>query len=85
MGFEWDSEKAASIFKKHRIHFADAIAVFDDDFARTIPDEEQRFVTLGIDALHEVNDAPRIRFFQRKARGGGRTGSGQGPYHHSAR
>ena len=54
MEFEWDRQKAASNLKKHRIDFADAATVFYDDMAVTIRDdvpEEERFVTLGMDAL----------------------------------
>jgi len=29
--FEWDPEKAASNFKKHRIRFTEASTVFKDD------------------------------------------------------
>jgi len=54
MEFEWDRQKAASNLRKHRIDFADATTVFYDDMAVTIRDdvpEEERFVTLGMDAL----------------------------------
>jgi uncharacterized DUF497 family protein len=30
MDFEWDEQKAASNFAKHRLTFRDAVAVFDD-------------------------------------------------------
>jgi uncharacterized DUF497 family protein len=52
---EWDPAKAAANLKKHRVSFADAVTVFDDDFALTREDlgepDEQRFVTLGMDAV----------------------------------
>jgi len=51
---EWDPDKAASNLKKHGIDFADAALVLHDDLALTISDveeEEQRCVTLGMDAL----------------------------------
>ena len=54
MEFEWDPGKAARNLKKHGIDFADAALVFHDDLAVTVPDEdadEERFVTLGADAL----------------------------------
>lgn len=55
MKVEWDGEKAASNLKKHGIGFADAATVLFDDLAVTIRDdsvdEEERFVTLGMDAL----------------------------------
>ena len=37
--FEWDERKARSNARKHRIEFADAVAVLEDDRALTIPDE----------------------------------------------
>ena len=41
-------------FLKHGVSFADAVAVFSDHAALTMEDDdpdEQRFVTIGIDAL----------------------------------
>jgi uncharacterized DUF497 family protein len=55
--FEWDPRKAAVNLRKHRIDFADAATVLHDDFAITIADGnsvEERFVTLGMDALGRV-------------------------------
>lgn len=53
--FEWDPAKAASNYRKHGVHFADAVGAFDDDHAITIEDAsstgEQRFKTLGTDFL----------------------------------
>ena len=57
MNYEWDPEKDKSNIKKHRVRFADAASVFQDNFAITIDDdnqEEQRFVTLGMDAFGRV-------------------------------
>ncbi len=37
--------------------FADAVSVFDDDLAITIPDthpDEERFVTIGMNALGQI-------------------------------
>lgn len=52
---EWDSDKAASNLKNHGVDFADAATVLLDDVAITIRDdfvdEEDRFVTLGVDAV----------------------------------
>jgi len=48
--FEWDSKKAASNRRKHGVRFADAVAVFSDDHAVTIQDEE-RSATIGRDSL----------------------------------
>ncbi|MEA2326696.1 MAG: uncharacterized protein QOE68_1655 [Thermoanaerobaculia bacterium] len=55
MAYEWDDVKARSNYRKHGVHFADAVSVFDDDAAITIPDDdsddEERFVTVGRDAF----------------------------------
>ena len=54
MRFEWDYLKAASNLQKHNVDFADAVTVLDDDRAITIREEtsaEERFITLGMDAL----------------------------------
>jgi uncharacterized DUF497 family protein len=51
---EWDPDKALANYQKHRVHFADAVGVFSDDFAITIEDtstQEERFKTLGLDFL----------------------------------
>lgn len=55
--FEWDPIKAATNYKKHRVHFADAVGVFEDDLAITIEDtttSEERFKTLGMDFLGRI-------------------------------
>ena len=53
--YEWHEAKAVTNSAKHRVDFADAVAIFGDPFALTIPDPdavgESRFVTLGQDAL----------------------------------
>jgi len=52
--YEWDPEKAAANLRKHKIDFSDAVGVFQDPLAITVPDdrhEEVRFVTMGIDAV----------------------------------
>lgn len=57
MDFEWDLNKAASNLAKHGVDFADAVAVLFDEMAITLPDEsteEERFVTIGADALNRV-------------------------------
>ncbi len=57
MNYEWDSSKARDNLRKHGISFADAVAVFTDERALTIPDEhpaEERFITLGVDAFDQV-------------------------------
>jgi uncharacterized protein len=54
MTYQWDANKAAINFDKHGIDFADAVSVFSDDLAITMPDQrfdEERFVVIGLDAL----------------------------------
>jgi uncharacterized protein len=55
VGYEWDPAKARANLTKHGIHFADAASALEDDFALTIRDpyseDEERWVTLGMDAL----------------------------------
>lgn len=58
-GFEWDKEKARSNLRKHGIDFADAVPVFEDERALTMPDEltavdEQRYLTMGRDPLGRI-------------------------------
>ena len=38
--FEWDSEKAASNLRKHRISFDEAVTVFGDPLALTFSDTD---------------------------------------------
>lgn len=57
MDYEWDPAKARANLRKHGVDFADAATVFSDDYALTIPDDspdEERFVTLGMDALARI-------------------------------
>jgi hypothetical protein len=53
MLIEWDPAKAASNFRKHRIRFADSLAVLTDEQAITIldfeKDDEERWVSIGSD------------------------------------
>ncbi|MDX1748032.1 MAG: BrnT family toxin [Halobacteriales archaeon] len=52
--FEWDRRKAVANMGRHGVAFPDAVEVFFDERALTIPDEhpvEDRFVTVGADAL----------------------------------
>ena len=76
---EWDEGKASANLAKHGIDFADAATVLDDDFALTMPDldsPEERFVTLGMDALGRVlvvvhawpEDEPRLISARRASR-----------------
>ena len=57
MNYEWDADKARSNLHKHGIDFADAVTALEDNAALTIQDEhpdEERFVTLGMDALSRL-------------------------------
>jgi uncharacterized protein len=57
VNYQWDKEKAKANLLKHGVSFADAVAVFSDDAALTIEDDdpdEQRFVTIGVDAFGRV-------------------------------
>lgn len=57
MTYQWDGDKAAANLRKHSIDFADAVSVFADDLAITIPDErfdEERSITVGMDAFGRV-------------------------------
>ena len=54
---EWDPKKAAANLTKHGIDFADAATILQDELALTVTDvdhNEDRFVTLGQDALGRV-------------------------------
>ena len=55
MRFEWDPRKAAANLRTHRVSFAEAVTVLEDDFALTREDPdavgEERFVTLGLSNL----------------------------------
>jgi uncharacterized DUF497 family protein len=50
--FEWDPAKAAANLHAHRVSFAEAVTVLEDELALTREDpdavEEARFVTLGL-------------------------------------
>ena len=55
---EWNPAKALLNQRKHGIAFADAVAVLEDERALTtrdpLSDEEERWVTLGLDAFGRV-------------------------------
>jgi uncharacterized protein len=58
MDFEFDPAKARSNLRKHGVSFAHAEQALRDDMAVTVEDPdargEQRFATLGMDALGRV-------------------------------
>jgi hypothetical protein len=52
MDCDWDVRKAEANFRKHGVRFSESLAVFEDDYAITITDDEsdpdeQRFVSMG--------------------------------------
>jgi uncharacterized protein len=57
MEYEWDQGKTEANLQKHRVDFADAVYALEDENALTMEDldvEEQRFITMGTDALDRV-------------------------------
>ena len=57
--FEYDPAKAASNLKKHGVSFAEAMTVFDDPLASTLPDDqhsldESRYITLGMSGRQRI-------------------------------
>jgi uncharacterized DUF497 family protein len=58
MRISWDPKKAESNFRKHKVRFSDAESVLFDPLALTLENQtasgEQRFVSLGADALGRV-------------------------------
>jgi uncharacterized DUF497 family protein len=55
VAYEWDPRKERLNHKKHGVHFSDALAVLEDQFALTMQDPhsecEERWITLGLDTL----------------------------------
>ena len=54
--FEWDSRKAAGNLKKHGVAFQEAATAFADPISLSVrdprhPDQEYRFVLLGMSSL----------------------------------
>jgi uncharacterized protein len=57
MEYEWDPRKAAQNLRKHKVNFADTVAVFEDTLAMTLKDDypaEERFNTIGTDILGRI-------------------------------
>ena len=58
MSYQWDVAKARSNLRKHGIDFADAVGVFEDEWAFTCKEEEIagefRYATLGMDFLGRI-------------------------------
>ena len=57
MKFEWDPDKAASNLRKHRVRFAEAVTVLEDQAALSMSDDtadEDRFAAVGMDSLGRI-------------------------------
>jgi len=57
MEAEWDPAKARANLSKHGIRFADAVIALEDPRAISVRDEredEDRWVTIGIDSLGRI-------------------------------
>jgi len=58
INYQWDPEKAVLNQRKHNIDFADAVGIFEDEWALTFEDinsrGEQRFITIGTDFLGRI-------------------------------
>ena len=57
MEFEWDERKARANWRKHRVDFADAATIFEDERAMILAEEnpeEERYVTIAKDPLGRV-------------------------------
>ena len=57
--FEWDENKDKSNFRKHKISFAEAKSVFDDQFLITFLDEfhsnnEERLISIGLSNQNRI-------------------------------
>ncbi len=58
MGYEWDVQKAESNYRKHGVHFADAVAVLEDEHVLWQEDvdvyDEARYIAVGIGHLAQI-------------------------------
>jgi uncharacterized DUF497 family protein len=58
MKFEWDEHKNKINIQKHGINFRDAVYVFSDPFALSIPDDyaeyEERWLLVGLNLKNQV-------------------------------
>ncbi|HRQ37956.1 MAG TPA: BrnT family toxin [Chloroflexota bacterium] len=58
MSYEWDPGKAEINRLKHGVHFADAVAVLEDEHMLWQEDignyDEDRFVAIGVDHLGQI-------------------------------
>ena len=72
MIFRWDPAKNAQNIEKHEVSFEEAMSVFDDDFATTVPDPDHsegefRYLILGLSdqgrmlVISHTDDANGVR------------------------
>jgi uncharacterized DUF497 family protein len=57
MAAQWDPAKARANFRKHGIHSADAATALEDEAAISVRDEcdeEDRWITIGMDSFARV-------------------------------
>ena len=58
MSYLWDPYKAETNFQKHGVHFADATAVFEDEFSLRREDkrdyDEPRYLVLGMSHIGRI-------------------------------
>lgn len=58
VAYEWDAGKARPNLRKHDVDFADAVAIFEDEYALTMRDsfseDEERWISIGMDSLGRV-------------------------------
>ncbi len=59
MKVEWDVRKAETNYRKHGVRFAEAVLVFEDEYAITVKDEEsdpseERFISIGSGAKEKL-------------------------------
>ena len=57
--FEWNSDKAALNFEKHRVSFQEAATVFNDPLSITFPDPdhsigESRYIIIGLSQFGQL-------------------------------
>jgi hypothetical protein len=57
--FQWDEQKVRSNYHDHGVEFSEAVTVFNDPLATTIPDEdhsfeEDRWFTIGISSQQRL-------------------------------
>jgi len=59
LNFEWNEDKAAANYKKHKIAFDEAKTVFNDSFSITIDDtdhseNENRYIDIGLSSKGRI-------------------------------